>query len=70
MKKLHDQHGPVVRIGPNTLSLNTPELVKTIYGTDGRWLKVRSFNSTTILMIDPLGDDLNRLAIEPLVNLT
>jgi hypothetical protein len=40
IKELHDKYGPVVRIGPNTLDLDCPELIKTIYGTDGKWRKV------------------------------
>lgn len=40
IKKLHDKYGPVVRIGPNLLDLDYPELIKTIYSTDGKWLKV------------------------------
>ncbi|KAK4225379.1 Pisatin demethylase [Podospora fimiseda] len=39
IKELHEKYGPVVRIGPNTLDLDYPELLKTIYGTDGKWLK-------------------------------
>ena len=40
VKKLHEKYGPVVRIGPNLLDLDTPDLIKTIYGTDGKWRKV------------------------------
>lgn len=40
MKKLHEKHGPVVRLGPNLLDIDYPELVKVIYGTDGKWKKV------------------------------
>jgi hypothetical protein len=40
MKKLHDQYGPVVRIGPNLVDLDYPELIKTIYSTDEAWRKV------------------------------
>lgn len=40
IKKLHEKYGPVVRIGPNTLDLDLPELIKTLYGTDGKWRKV------------------------------
>jgi hypothetical protein len=40
IKKLHEQYGPIVRIGPNLLDLDYPELIKTIYSTDGKWLKV------------------------------
>jgi hypothetical protein len=45
MKKLHEKHGPVVRLGPNLLDLDFPELSKIIYGTDGKWRKV---STTTI----------------------
>jgi hypothetical protein len=41
IKELHEKYGPVVRIGPNTLDLDIPELAKTIYGTDGKWKKVK-----------------------------
>ncbi|KAK1848824.1 benzoate 4-monooxygenase cytochrome p450 [Colletotrichum chrysophilum] len=41
IKELHDKYGAVVRIGPNTLDLDFPELIKTLYGTDGKWKKVR-----------------------------
>ena len=40
IKELHDKYGPVVRIGPNLLDLDYPELIKTVYGTDESWLKV------------------------------
>ncbi|KAM5345061.1 hypothetical protein ACJ41O_010923 [Fusarium nematophilum] len=40
IKKLHEKHGPIVRIGPNLLDLDYPELIKTLYGTDGKWRKV------------------------------
>lgn len=46
IKELHEKYGPVVRIGPNTLDFDIPELIKTIYGTDGKWRKVRSFISS------------------------
>ncbi|KAK1780274.1 putative cytochrome P450 pisatin demethylase-like protein [Copromyces sp. CBS 386.78] len=39
MKKLHEKYGPVVRIGPNLLDLDYPELTRNIYGTDGKWKK-------------------------------
>lgn len=45
MKKLHEKYGPVVRIGPDLLTLDYPELIKTIYSTDGKWLKVCNRNA-------------------------
>lgn len=41
MKKLHEKYGPVVRIGPNLLDIDYPEISKVVYGTDFRWIKVR-----------------------------
>jgi hypothetical protein len=40
IKKLHEKHGPIVRIGPNLLDLDCPELTRVIYSTDGKWMKV------------------------------
>ncbi|KAF6802151.1 hypothetical protein CSOJ01_11806 [Colletotrichum sojae] len=50
MKKLHEKYGPVVRLGPNLLDIDLPELVKTIYGTDGKWKKSDFYkNSSSII---------------------
>ncbi|KAL1838075.1 hypothetical protein VTJ49DRAFT_3095 [Mycothermus thermophilus] len=38
VKKLHEKYGPVVRLGPNMLDIDLPELCRVIYGTDG-WAK-------------------------------
>lgn len=40
-RRLHEKHGPAVRIGPNTVSLSDPSLLKTVYSTRGEFLKVR-----------------------------
>jgi hypothetical protein len=39
-RRLHEQLGPVVRIGPNIVSLSDPQLVKVVYSTRGEYLKV------------------------------
>lgn len=39
-KKLHEQYGDVVRLGPTTVSIADPNLIKTIYNTRGTFLKV------------------------------
>lgn len=39
-KYLHDMYGPVVRIGPKTVSLTDPNLIKTIYSTKSDYRKV------------------------------
>lgn len=42
VKALHEKYGPVVRLGPDLLDLDYPELIKTMYGTDNKWVKVRA----------------------------
>ena len=37
--RTHARYGPVVRTGPKNLDLDLPALIKTIYGTDGRYRK-------------------------------
>ncbi len=39
--ELHRRHGDVVRIGPNKLSIATPECVAPIYGVSHEFLKVQ-----------------------------
>lgn len=39
---LHKKYGPVVRLGPNTLSFSDPEALKTIYGLNKGFIKVSS----------------------------
>lgn len=39
-KLLHEKYGPVVRLGPNMVSLGDPALIATLYGINGDWLKV------------------------------
>lgn len=40
IQDLHKKYGPVVRIGPNVLDLDFPELTKTIYNAKEDYLKV------------------------------
>ena len=37
---LHEKHGPVVRVGPNTLSISDPTYIPKIYGPGQGFLKV------------------------------
>ncbi len=41
LRGLHDHHGDVVRVGPNSLSFSNPAAVKAIYGLNNRLTKVR-----------------------------
>lgn len=54
IKELHNKYGPVVRIGPNTLDFDFPELIKTLYGTDGKWKKVSLVPQVNSQMLTPL----------------
>ncbi|KAH8880968.1 cytochrome P450 [Thozetella sp. PMI_491] len=50
IRKLHDRYGPILRIGPNLLDLDYPELINTIYGTDDKWLKTEFYhNQSTVV---------------------
>lgn len=40
-RRLHEKHGPVVRLGPNTLTFSDPKALKTIYGLNKGFIKVR-----------------------------
>lgn len=40
--RLHQQHGPLVRIAPNVVSVGDPKEIKTIYGLTGAFKKVRN----------------------------
>lgn len=40
-RRLHEELGPAVRIGPNVVSLSDPKLLKTVYSTRGEYIKVR-----------------------------
>ncbi|CAH0051561.1 unnamed protein product [Clonostachys solani] len=48
IKEFHEKYGPVVRIGPNTLDLDYPELTKTIYSIDDSWLKTDFYHGNSI----------------------
>ncbi|KAH9908569.1 cytochrome P450 [Xylariomycetidae sp. FL2044] len=51
VKKLHEKYGPIVRLGPNILDLDYPELGKVIYNTDGQWNK-SDFYKNNSAMVD------------------
>lgn len=41
IREMHQRYGPVVRIAPNVLDLDYPELIKTIYNVKADYLKVK-----------------------------
>lgn len=43
--KLHEKHGDVVRLGPNTLSFSSPAALKAIYGLNKGFVKVSTLPS-------------------------
>ncbi|KAM7198734.1 benzoate 4-monooxygenase [Naviculisporaceae sp. PSN 640] len=50
IQQLHKKYGPVVRIGPNTVTLDFPELIKTIHGTDGKFRKTGFYASASAVV--------------------
>jgi len=50
---LHAKYGNVVRIGPKTVSVTDPELIKTIYSTRGTFVKVSPVPLPFYLPRDP-----------------
>ncbi|KAJ5910342.1 hypothetical protein N7504_004985 [Penicillium tannophilum] len=47
IQELHKKYGPVVRIAPNVLDLDIPELVKTIYNTKEDYLKTEFYHGSS-----------------------
>lgn len=47
--KLHRKYGPLVRIGPNHVSVSDPREIKKIYGLKSGYTKVRRTLSPTFL---------------------
>ncbi|KAL5322250.1 hypothetical protein ACEPPN_010222 [Leptodophora sp. 'Broadleaf-Isolate-01'] len=44
---LHEKYGPIVRTGPNTVSLSDPLVIPTIYGISSSFLKSDFYNTMT-----------------------
>lgn len=44
-RRLHDKYGLVVRLAPNLLDIDIPELFHVIYGTDNKFLKSDLYKS-------------------------
>lgn len=66
MKKLHEEYGPVVRLGPNLLDIDYPELSRVVYNTDGKWIKVMSRKRTWFLANSEQSDFFK--IISPVIN--
>ncbi|KAK4235413.1 cytochrome P450 [Achaetomium macrosporum] len=46
----HRRWGPAVRVGPNAISLNDPDLIKVIYTTKNAWLKTDMYRPNDLLV--------------------
>jgi hypothetical protein len=40
-RKLHQQYGPIVRVGPNHVAVSDPSTIPVIYGLGSKFMKVR-----------------------------
>ncbi|KAJ5375837.1 hypothetical protein N7517_007843 [Penicillium concentricum] len=47
IQELHKKYGTVVRIGPNVLDLDIPELIKTIYNIKSDYLKTEFYHGSS-----------------------
>ncbi|RYC62526.1 hypothetical protein CHU98_g3685 [Xylaria longipes] len=50
MRELHDRYGPIVRIGPNLLDIDMPEVIKTVYGSDTNWRKTEFYQNNSAVI--------------------
>ncbi|KAI0855331.1 cytochrome P450 [Xylaria cubensis] len=50
MLELHDRYGPIVRIGPNLLDIDMPEVIKTVYGSDTSWRKTEFYQNNSAVL--------------------
>ncbi|KAH8433934.1 cytochrome P450 [Aspergillus melleus] len=47
IQELHKKYGPVVRIAPNVLDLDIPDLIKTIYNTKANYVKTEFYHGSS-----------------------
>lgn len=49
-KRLHEQYGPLVRVGPEAVSVDAPEAIPIIYPTKPGFVKVREIDMISVLV--------------------
>ncbi|ROV94565.1 hypothetical protein VMCG_08146 [Cytospora schulzeri] len=50
-QKLHERHGHIVRVGPNVVDVDLPELVKPVFGeVKGDWKKTEFYHGSSALL--------------------
>ncbi|KAG6353877.1 hypothetical protein INS49_005134 [Diaporthe citri] len=75
-RRLHEELGPAVQIGPNVVSLSDPTLLKTVYSTRGEYIKnvfgtrSNSLHSRYLKPIQKLYSVNSMLSMEGLVDKT
>ena len=52
----HRQYGSAVRVGPNTISISDPNLIRTIYATKNAWPKVKLVSTCRHLSLGVLSN--------------
>lgn len=50
LEQLHKKYGPVVRVGPNVLDVDYPDLIKTVFNTKGDWRKTEYYQGSSALV--------------------
>ena len=46
-RNVHERYGPVVRVGPNHVSIADPALIPVIYGINNNYLKTKFYSTMT-----------------------
>jgi len=55
LSALHDKHGDIVRIGPNRLSIISPDVMKNVYLAGSTWLKSSFYDGFTAVIPNAFG---------------
>ncbi|XEV03397.1 hypothetical protein FSHL1_008684 [Fusarium sambucinum] len=50
LERLHKKYGPIIRITPDIIDVDIPEIIKTIFNTKGDWLKTPFYHGSSALV--------------------
>lgn len=53
-RKLHQQYGPIVRVGPNHVAVSDPSAIPIIYGLGSKFMKVRIIHQSILTWYDSI----------------
>jgi hypothetical protein len=53
-RKLHQQYGPIVRVGPNHVAVSDPSAIPIIYGLGSKFMKLRIIHQSILTWYDSI----------------